>query len=65
MAQSFACHTSSQNLFFGAKNKLAGTALTKGNNIPIMSRAPTPTTLVVLQVVFALSSVVQYLKDDL
>ena len=62
MAQSFAHRTPSQNPPLGGKNKLNGTALTKGNDMPAVSRAPTPAAT--LPVVSALSSIVQYLEDD-
>ena len=63
MAKSLACY-SFQNLLLGSKDKVANTAPTKGNNIPVVSRAPTPTPAVVLPVVSALSFVAQYLEDN-
>ena len=44
---------------------LAGIALTKDNNTPIVLHALTPITTIIPLVVFALSSVAQYLKDNL
>ena len=63
MAQSFACQTLSQNPFLGSKDKLANAALIKGNNIPAVSRTPTPA--IILSVISALFSIARYLEDDL
>ena len=63
MAWLSACRTPSQNLPLGGKDKLAGAAFTKGNNISVVSRARTPT--VAPSVVAALFSIARYLEDDL
>ena len=63
MAQSFAYHIFPQIPPFSGKDKLAGTALTKNNNTLVILHTLTPATAP--PVVFALSSVAQYLENDL
>ena len=65
MAQSFACCTFPQNTPLGGKNKLAGAATTKGNNIPAVLRALNPVLTVTPPIVSTLSSAVQYLENNL
>ena len=64
MAQSSVCCTFSQNLLFGAKDELAGATPTSGNKTLVVLFAPTPAASVAPPIVFALSSVVQYLEND-
>ena len=64
MAWSSACQTFSQNLFLGGKNKLAGAAFIKSNNISAVSDAPIPAPAIALSISSAPSSVVKYLEDD-
>ena len=63
MAPSFACHTPSQNLHVGGKDKLASAAFNKINNTPIVPRAPIPAVAPLL--VSALFSMTWYLEDNL
>ena len=63
MARSSAHRTFPQKTPLGDKKKLAGAAFTKGNNIPIVSRAPNPA--VAPPVVSVLFSMAQYLEDNL
>ena len=63
MAQSSARRIPSQIFFLGGKDKLTGAALTKDNNTPVVLYAPT--LAAAPSVVFALSSIDQYLEDDL
>ena len=63
MARSSACRTLSQNPSLSGKDKLAGAAPTKSNNISGVSYALTPA--IALSVFFILSSMAQYLEDDL
>ena len=63
MVQSSACHIFPQNFPLGGKDKLAGAVPTEGNNTPTLSH--TPTTIPVIALTTALSSVAQCLKDNL
>ena len=54
MAQSSVCRTFSQNFLLDNKDKLAGAALTKGNNIRAVSHVPILALAVALPVVFTL-----------
>ena len=62
MAWSSAHCTFPQNLPFGGKDELANAIPTKGNNTSAISRDSTP--IVAPPVVFALSSVAQYSKNN-
>ena len=50
-------HTFPQNLFPDSKDKLANTALTKGNNTPTLLFALSSIAAIALPVIFALSFV--------
>ena len=63
MARSSAYRTRPQNSPYGNKDKLVVAALTKGNNTPAVPRAPIPA--IAPPVVFALSSMARYSKNDL
>ena len=65
MAQSFTCCTFPQNFLLVSKNKLAGAALTKGNNTFAVLYTLNLVAIIAPMVISALFFVTQYLKDDL
>ena len=65
MVQSSACYIFSQNLLLDGKDKLASAVFTKSNNTFTMSRISIVTAVVASPVIFTLSSMTQYLKNNL
>ena len=63
MAQSSTCYILSQNLPLGGKDEFIGIAFNKDNNTPVILCIPTPALVIVPAT--TLSSIAQYLENDL